>query len=413
MRVKAALALLLAGACLLSAELHAAPADSKRSELSALREQIRSVQDEIARNEESHGEAADELAASDKGISAVQRRLREISRSRDAAEADVEVLNEQRLALENEIAVLRKQLGDALFRTYVEGGQAGTRRFLSGDNPNQVSRDAYYLEQIARQRIVAIDRARNAMESLRGVLAAAETRRAELAALEEAQRKEQAALLVERKKQREILNQISSQLRSQRKQMANLQRDEARMEKLIKGLERITRNLPPKPARPAPSSTSIASGKSEPVTGKADVIATTEASEMAFGQRKGALRWPVKGEIVGRFGAPRAEGATNWRGVFIHASNGAEIHAVAAGKVVFADWLRGFGNLVIIDHGDGYMTVYGNNEAVFKTPGDDVKTGDVIASVGVSGGLDESGLYFEIRHRGQPQDPARWVGAKQ
>lgn len=410
MRQRAALALFLAGGCLLSAGVFAAPADGRRSELSALREQIRSVQDEIARSEENQGEAADELAASDKSISAAQRRLREIARLRDVAEAEVERLNEQRLALENEIAVARKQLGDALFRTYVEGGQAGTRRFLSGDNPNQLSRDAYYLEQIARQRIVAIEQARVAMRALENVLVAAEARHAELASLERQRHGEQAGLLSERKKQREVLSQISSQLRSQRKQMANLQRDESRMEKLIKGLERITRNQPARPAKPAVPLASASSSKPDPV--KAESVAIAEASEAAFSDRKGRLRWPVKGELGGRFGTPRAEGVTNWRGVFIRASNGAEVRAVAGGKVVFSDWLRGFGNLVIIDHGDGYMTVYGNNEAIFKNPGDNVKTGEVIASVGVSGGQEESGLYFEIRYRGQPQDPARWVAAK-
>ncbi|MDP5239772.1 peptidoglycan DD-metalloendopeptidase family protein [Uliginosibacterium sp. 31-16] len=413
---RAALALFLAGACLLSIGAHAAPADSKRGELSALREKIRSLQDEVARSEENHVEAADELAASDKSISGAQRRLREISRLRDEAEADVERLTEQRLALENEIAILRKQLGDAVFRTYVEGGQAGTRRFLSGDNPNQLSRDAYYLEQIARQRIASIEQARVAMQALQDVLRAAEQRRAELVDLEKQRRREQENLLGERKKQREVLAQISSQLRSQRRQMANLQRDEARMEKIIKGLERITRSLPPKPSRnvslPALSSAPVSPGRTEPGIGRADNVAGAESVELAFGERKGRLRWPVKGELTGRFGTQRAEGASAWRGVFIRAGNGAEVRAVAGGKVVFADWLRGFGNVVIIDHGDSYMTVYGNNEAIFKNPGDDAKTGEVIASVGVSGGLDESGLYFEIRHRGQVQDPVRWVAAK-
>ena len=198
MKFRAGLAaVLMAGACLLSVGVFAASADSKRSELSALREKIRNVQDEIARSEESHVEAADELAASDKSISAAQRRLRDIGRLRDEAEAEVERLAEQRLALENEISVLRKQLGDAVFRTYVEGGQAGTRRFLSGDNPNQLSRDAYYLEQIARQRIAAIDQARAAMLALQGVLVAAEQRRAELVDLEKQRRREQDSLLGE------------------------------------------------------------------------------------------------------------------------------------------------------------------------------------------------------------------------
>lgn len=439
MMLRAARVLCLAGACLSILPAWAgAPTDSKRGELSALREKIRDLQDDIAHSEENHGEAADELAASDKSIAATQMRLREIARAREQAEADIAGLNEQRVALENELSVLRKQLGDAIFRTYVEGGQGGARSFLSGDNPNQISRDAYYLEQIAKQRMRAIDQARGDMAKLAQILATAETKRSQLAVLETRQKDEQAALVRERARQREVLNKISTQLRSQRKQMATLQRDEGRMEKLIQGLDRIARSLPPRvpKAVAAASSSSASSAKpvrgkeqssretatgeakdvpqttKEPTTGKAEVVAQPEPAETSFGSRRGRLRWPVRGELTGRFGAPRLEGGTTWRGVFIRAANGTEVHAVADGKVVFADWMRGFGNLIIVEHGDGYMTVYGNNESVFKSPGDDVSAGDVIASVGTSGGQEESGLYFEIRYRGQPQDPAKWVAGK-
>ncbi|PLK47560.1 peptidase M23 [Uliginosibacterium sp. TH139] len=401
-------AVCMAGACLMSAGVRAAPADSKRSELSALREKIHSLQDEIARSEENKEEVADELAGSDKAISAAQRRLREISLLRQAAEAEIQRLREQQLALENEIAVLRKQLGDAVFRMYVEGGQGGARRFLSGDSPNQLSRDAYYLEQIARQRIVAIERARSAMQELAGVVAQAETRRTELLRLEQQRRGEQEGLQSERRKQREVLEQIASQLRGQRKQMQTLQRDEARMEKLLRGLEKISRS------RPSPAPRSVQSAPSKPV-GKEEQISRVAGSDVEGGEfaaRKGALAWPVAGTIKARFGSPRAEGGASWRGVFIKTASGADVRAIASGKIAFADWLRGFGNLVIVDHGNGYMSVYGNNESLFKNPGDDVRAGEVLASAGSSGGLEESGLYFEIRHRGQPQDPAKWMAAK-
>jgi septal ring factor EnvC (AmiA/AmiB activator) len=95
--------------------------------------------------------------------------------------------------------------------------------------------------------------------------------------------------------------------------------------------------------------------------------------------------------------------------VFIRAAGGSEVKAVAAGRVVFADWLRGFGNLAIVDHDDGFLSVYGNNESLFRTVGDAVKTGEVIAAVGNSGGNPETGLYFELRHLGQPLDPMKWV----
>ena len=129
----------------------------------------------------------------------------------------------------------------------------------------------------------------------------------------------------------------------------------------------------------------------------------------AFAALRGQLRLPVKGTIAGRFGSPRAEGGASWKGVFIRAAEGTGVKAVAAGAVVFSDWLRGFGNLLIIDHGDDFLSVYGNNEALLATVGASVRSGEAVATVGNSGGNPDSGLYFELRHRGQPFDPLKWA----
>ncbi|MQR00300.1 murein hydrolase activator EnvC family protein [Glaciimonas soli] len=140
---------------------------------------------------------------------------------------------------------------------------------------------------------------------------------------------------------------------------------------------------------------------------------TPEASpDVAYGRSfaslKGQLRLPVKGELMNRFGSSRGDGPPS-KGLFIRAPEGAEVKSIAAGRVVFADWLRGFGNLIIIDHGNQYLTIYGNNQSLLKRPGDVVKPGDVIASAGNSGGNEQSGLYFEIRHQGRAFDPIGWV----
>jgi septal ring factor EnvC (AmiA/AmiB activator) len=132
----------------------------------------------------------------------------------------------------------------------------------------------------------------------------------------------------------------------------------------------------------------------------------------AFASLRGKLRLPVRGDIAGRFGSARAEGGTNWKGVFIRAAEGAEVKAIAAGAVVFSDWLRGFGNLLIVDHGDDFLSIYGNNESLLAAVGSNVTAGQSVATVGNSGGNPESGLYFELRHRGQPFDPLKWVGVR-
>jgi septal ring factor EnvC (AmiA/AmiB activator) len=128
----------------------------------------------------------------------------------------------------------------------------------------------------------------------------------------------------------------------------------------------------------------------------------------AFASLKGQMAAPVSGKIAAKFGSKRGDGPS-WKGVFILAHEGAEVRTVAQGRVVFADWLRGFGNLIIVDHGGQYMSIYGNNQSLLKRVGDIVKAGDVIAAAGNSGGNEESGLYFELRHQGRAFDPAGWV----
>ena len=418
--------LILAGSLALSAA-QAVPGEARKQELSDLKEQIKSLQDEIARAEESHEELADNLSEADRAISVTQRRLRDVAQQRAAIEEEIKDLQIQRSGLEADLDRARKLLGDVLFRIYVEGGQAGVRRFLGGDDPNQLARDAYYLELVARQRMGVIERARSTLAEINEVIRQTKARRAELLELEKAQRNGQKTLLSERQKQRSVLEQIESRLRKQRKQMQTLQRDEARIEKLLKGLERISREASArKPASPATvSKTSPSkvrekpgSENTQPLNGlrnkpeQAEIVAMPGDADSAFAQLKGRLHWPVKGELRARFGSQRAEGGAVWRGVFIRSSAGQEVRSVASGKVAFSDWLRGFGNLIIVDHGNGYMTVYGNNESLFKVPGDVVGAGEVLASVGASGGLEESGLYFEIRYRGQAQDPAKWVASK-
>ena len=133
-----------------------------------------------------------------------------------------------------------------------------------------------------------------------------------------------------------------------------------------------------------------------------------EFSGASFAALRGKLRLPVRGDVMNRFGSSREDSGISWKGLFIKANEGAEVKSVATGRVVFADWLRGFGNLIILDHGDGYMSLYGNNQALLKQVGDNVRAGDVIASVGNSGGNQTNGLYYELRSQSRPFDPLSW-----
>ncbi|PWF48574.1 murein hydrolase activator EnvC family protein, partial [Massilia glaciei] len=150
----------------------------------------------------------------------------------------------------------------------------------------------------------------------------------------------------------------------------------------------------PEPAAPEPA--------------RADVSLGPAAPEGAFASLRGRLRVPLAGKLGAKFGAKRGSGPS-WKGVFIKADEGSDVKAVAAGRVVFARWMRGFGNLIIVDHGSQYMSIYGNNQALLRREGDAVKGGDPIASAGDTGGNEESGLYFELRHNGKAFDPVGWI----
>jgi septal ring factor EnvC (AmiA/AmiB activator) len=167
----------------------------------------------------------------------------------------------------------------------------------------------------------------------------------------------------------------------------------------------IDNDEPPKVAavKPAPEPVD-----NTPPAKPADIALAPVAPAGAFAALKGQLRSPVAGKVTAKYGSRRGEGPT-WKGVFIRASEGTEVHAVAIGRVVLAQWMRGFGNLIIIDHGGQYLSLYANNESLFKRPGDTVKPGEVISSVGNTGSSEDSGLYFELRHQGATFDPAGWV----
>jgi len=192
-------------------------------------------------------------------------------------------------------------------------------------------------------------------------------------------------------------NQLSDQIRQQRKQIDSLARDESRLSRLVERLQRLSEAR--KTTKPR-----------EPRAGKTITsVADASLAGLRFAALKGKLALPVAGELLARFGQARAGGGPAWKGLFIRTKAGQPVRTVASGAVVFADWLRGFGNLLIVDHGGGYLSLYSNNESLYKQAGDTVHAGDVVAATGDTGGQEETGLYFELRRQGQPFDPMSWV----
>lgn len=408
----------------------------KRSDLDDLKKRIRDLQQEMSRTEANRSDAAKALTESEREVSRAQRRVLQLQRERAEADARLAELEREQQQAGARIDARRGELAEWLRRHYMHGAADGVAPLLSARDPNQIARDAYYLEQLGRARLGLIERMRADLRETE--LRAQEIGRrrdrvAELEARQHEQRKQLEASLLQRKA---ALAEISKQLQSQKREVATLREDEQRLAKVIDTLVKRAREAAAREAarklaeqratearaaaaaaqakaagNAAPSSAAVRppARRAEPVIGEARSSAGATPTGVRFAQLRGQLRFPVRGELVGRFGAPRAEGGTTWKGVFIRAGTGADVKAVATGEVVYSDWLRGYGNLIIIDHGGDYLTVYGNNDTLLKEVGDAVSGGDAIASVGTSGGGGESGLYFELRHQGRPLDPMQWV----
>jgi septal ring factor EnvC (AmiA/AmiB activator) len=387
----------------------AADVGSKKGELQDLKGRIETLRRDMAAAEESKTYAADQLRETESAISDANRRLRELAAERAELQGQLADLDAQRLRLDRQTGAQQNQLARVLNRQFVGGDADALKLLLSGHDPNQSARDRYFLTQLSRAKADLIQQLRTVAAEKKGLADAARERQEALAEIERRQQEGRAQLLDRKKQRLTTLAAIADRLKAQRKEIATLTRDEQRLTKLIEGLARIAamKRTAPK-AMPRGIRPDGAGGTATPRTPK---VKNHDPGNVggAFAALRGQLRLPVKGPVAGRFGSARAEGGASWKGIFIRAAEGTEVKAVASGSVVFSDWLRGFGNLLIVDHGDDFLSVYGNNESLLAAVGASVRGGDAIATVGNSGGNPDSGLYFELRHRGQPFDPLKWA----
>jgi len=413
----------------------------------ALQQKLDLLKRDIDRTEVAKGSAADALAESESAISKANRSLRDLSAEQQQSESKLAQLVQQQGALSGVVNVQQAQLSKLMQQQYVAGNEGRIKLLLSGDNPNRINRDLQYMGYVSQAQAKLIETLRVNLQAVRDNKAKTQNAKFELEEIADEQRGQKTVLEQEKAKRATLLSQLSSKLAAQRKEAGSIERDGQRLSVLVDKLaalieaqqkadaaarERRQQALLAKAkARAAARERQAALNKAHPSTSvasaapsPADAIDNDEAPSQSaadtaalapddnFGQPfaslRGKLRMPLRGELIAKFGGKRGDGPT-WKGLFIRAAEGSEVRAVAAGRVVYADWLRGFGNLIIVDHGKQYMTIYGNNQAVLKRAGDLVKAGDVIASAGNSGGNEQSGLYFEMRHEGRAFDPLGWV----
>ena len=366
----------------------------QQDELENLRKRIATMQREMDKTSESKFEAADSLRESERAISNINRTLAQLTAKQYAEDIKLGYLQTRQQKLIENMAGQQGLLGKLLYQQYLGGKQEYIKLLLNNQDPNQVVRDLQYYQYIARGRAIWLATLRFDLAELDAASKATLEKRAELASLRKEQAVQKNNLKKEQHARQRMLVKVSKHLRQQRREISHLQRDENRLAQLV---ERISKMLS------QPNTQSLF---------RNDKLPDNRFDGSPFDQLKGKLTLPVRGEVTNSFGAKRPDSSIRWKGLFLRAPSGQAVRAIASGQVVFADWLRGFGNLLIIDHGKGYMSLYGNNETLYKQVGDVLRGGDTIATIGNSGGNENFGLYFELRHESKPLDPMKWLATK-
>lgn len=387
---------------LLAAPVWATPERSteRQQELGVLRERIEQLKREVEQAANERNEAADALQDSERNISSVQRSLRELDFKTRTLQREQQRLARRVELAQAQIEEQQERMAILVRQRYRQGGNDVARLMLGGENPASVARQLGYAGYVARARADLIARHEQGLQQLRSLQQKVVDNRKRLAQVRDSQVAEKTQLERERTSRQAVLARLSEQIRKQRKEINVLVRDEQRLSRLVQRLAELKAQRERAAAR-----------KREPGQ-RVDRVVDSRLADLDFTKLRGRLALPLAGELLARFGSPRDGGGPVWKGLFIQADTGQSVRSVGSGQVVFADWLRGFGNLIIVDHGEAYLSLYSNNESLYKQPGDAVRAGDVIASVGNTGGHENPGLYFELRHKGKPFDPLTWTGGR-
>ncbi len=392
----------LVGALLLSASLVlpaiAADQQTTQSQLQELKSEMSKLQKMLEGFKSERSRLERDLRQSEVEIGESERRIREIEQQLQQQQQELEQLRQRRETLHQSRAAQQEQIARQVRGAYQLGREDRLKTLLNQEDPAQLSRALVYYDYFNRARseqieayidlIAELDTLEPAIaartDSLRGTRATLDSRRQQL--------------LSAREERQRALARLASTIKSKDDELKQLAQDRSALEAVLRKLEQAAKIT-------APPSAPTTTGRD---TGPLVRSGTPADQGRPFRELRGQLPWPVTGRPSNRFGTARSNSDLKWQGINIVAPEGTTVQAIHGGTVVFADWLRGSGLLIIIDHGGGFMSLYAHNQSLLRKVGDKVKGGDAIATVGNSGGQEQAALYFEIRQRGVPADPAQW-----
>lgn len=352
------------------------------------------------------------LSATEKDMGKTSRSLKQLQQQLHSHTQSLQQLRQRQEQHQTQLTTHRNVLTQQLRASYAMGRQH-QQDFLkivfNQEDPTLFGRNLRYYEYFNRAHVAHISQITANLAELETLKQATQAQTQRLAQVQSQTERTRQQLEASRKKRSTILVALSSEIQNKEQHLKQLLEDERGLARLLKRLRDAQKRAKPTP--PTKSAKPIKPGGGQPAQSEEPRETTRPHApdlKSAFGRLQGQLNWPAHGTLVAHYGTSRKLGTSKWQGVLIAAPEGTDVRAVARGKVVFADWMRGFGLLMILDHGDGYMTLYGQNQAVNKKVGAQVNAGDIIASVGDSGGQMSPGLYFEIRRDGIPINPAAW-----
>ena len=343
-----------------------------RGRIAAVTSKINAAQERRSGAQKTLREVERRLGREQKGIRTLDIRIAENARHLTALKSELSDLH-QRLTHQ------KKRLAQQIRAAYVAGNQEKLKLLFNQESPEEFSRMVTYYDYLNRARSRQIEDTQHTLARIAQVQAGIKQNNITLVALKEKHEQRQAILAAQRGERQKILDTILGELQRDGQALNTLKRSAEEIEQLLMSLGEIFADIP-------------------------------EASDIKvpFARLKGRLPWPTRGVPMNTFGGTRKQGGVTWGGLLLNAPAGRNVSSVSSGRIAFADWLRGLGLLIIIDHGDGYLSLYGHNQVLLKEVGDWVNANEVIAQVGDSGGLEQAALYFELRHQGKPINPLEW-----
>ena len=353
--------------------------EEKKEELENLRLRMSELRQKIEKKQVEKNSATNFLKDIEVRIGERAYVLKKINRHLRKKKRELKKVKKQHRKTLNKLASQRNILSEQIRSSYMIGQQEYLKLLLNQENPAAIGRTLTYYDYFHKARSHHIDEAVVTIEKLNRLTLQVKTKTEELKSSRKQQRVEKQKLEDDFIDRSVVIKQMEEEIAKQGNRMKTFVANEQFLQELLKEI----RNIMPS-------------------------MLTEIDKRETFAKRRGRLKWPVKGKVKRLFGKSRQAANLKWSGVLIPSREGKDVKAVSHGRVAYADWLRGYGMLVIIDHGDGYMTLYGYNQALYKETGDWVEEGEVIATVGRSGGQLKSALYFEVRVKGRPSNPTKW-----